>query len=96
MMMEMQEKKWRMQLKEVTNEKCGLSWNVRELHDPSKVIKSFVWAKKWDLICYQENKVSSMTVGLLRNLGVDWKLEWASLDARGLIRNKKDFFDVGF
>lgn len=48
------------------------------------------------MICYQENKVSSMTVGLLRNLGVDWKLEWASLDARGLIRNKKDFFDVGF
>lgn len=62
-----------------------ISWNVRGLHDPDKgrVIKSCLLAKNPSFVCLRETKTSSMTLRMIRSLGIGWTLGWSSLDARG-------------
>ncbi|RVW55010.1 hypothetical protein CK203_093110 [Vitis vinifera] len=62
-----------------------ISWNVRGLHDPDKgrVIKSCLLAKNPSFVCLRETKTSSMTLRMIRSLGIGWTLGWGSLDARG-------------
>ena len=48
-----------------------------------KVIKSIMCLYKSDLVCLQKIKISSMTIEIIRSLGVDWSLKWTSLDAKG-------------
>ncbi|RVX14364.1 hypothetical protein CK203_017180 [Vitis vinifera] len=62
-----------------------LSWNVRGMHDPDKmmVIKFMVRKHKPDLVCCQETKVKEMSDRIIRSLGIGRNLGWVSLDARG-------------
>ncbi|KAL6339706.1 hypothetical protein AAG906_034792 [Vitis piasezkii] len=55
-----------------------ISWNVRGLHDPDKgkVIKSCLLAKNPSLVCLCETKTSSMTLRMIRRLGIGWTLGW--------------------
>ena len=62
-----------------------LSWNVQEVNDRNKrsLIKALISSKKMDLVCLQETKMSQMSLGVVRSLGVGRFLEWGVLNAKG-------------
>lgn len=62
-----------------------LSWNVREVNDRNKrkLIKTLIRTQNVDLVCLQETKMTEMSLGVVRSLGVGRFLEWGALDARG-------------
>ena len=62
-----------------------LSWNIRGLNDRNKrkLIKALISSHKVDLVCLQETKMSEMSLGVVRSLGVGSFLEWGALNARG-------------
>ena len=49
-----------------------LSWNVRGVNDRNKrsLIKALIRSQKVDLVCLQETKMSQMSLGVVRSLGV--------------------------
>ena len=49
-----------------------LSWNVRGLNDRNKrkLIKALISSHKVDLVCLQETKMSEMSLGVVRSLGM--------------------------
>ena len=61
------------------------SWNVRGANvvAKKKVIKAFIQMQRVDVVCLQETKISEVSQGLIRRLGVRRFLEWASLRAQG-------------
>ena len=61
-----------------------LSWNVQRVNDRNKrsLIKALISSKKVDLVCLQETKMSQMSLGVVRSLGVGRFLEWGVLNAR--------------
>ena len=63
-----------------------VSWNVRgaKYRDRRKVLKASLRTQKADLFCLQENKIQSMSSGLVRSLGVGRFLNWGSMDVEGV------------
>ena len=63
-----------------------LSWNVREVNDRNKrkLIKTLIRTQNVDLVCLQETKMTEMSLGVVRSLGVGSFLEWGALNARGV------------
>ena len=55
-----------------------LSWNVRGVNDRNKrsSIKALIRSQKVDLVCLQETKMSQMSLGVVRSLGVGRFLDW--------------------
>ena len=62
-----------------------LAWNVQEVNDKNKrkLIKALISSQKVDLVCLQQNKMTEMSLGAARSLGVGRFLEWGALNARG-------------
>ena len=48
-----------------------------------KVIKAFIKMQRVDIVCLQETKISEVSKGLIRSLGVGRFLEWAALRDEG-------------
>ena len=65
-----------------------LSWNVRGVNDRNKrkLIKALFKSQKVDLVCLQETKMTEMSLGVVRSLGVGRFLEWGALNVRGTTR----------
>ncbi|WJZ96624.1 hypothetical protein VitviT2T_015290 [Vitis vinifera] len=63
-----------------------LSWNVRGMNDRNKrkLIKALIRSQKVDLVCLQETKMTEMSLGVVRSLGVGRFLEWGALNARSV------------
>ena len=72
-----------------------LSWNVRGVNDRNKrsSIKALIRAQKVDLVCLQETKMSQMSLGVVRSLGVGRFLDWGVLNARGAAGGVLVFWD---
>ena len=72
-----------------------LSWNVRGVNDRNKrcSIKALIRSQKVDLVCLQETKMSQMTLGVVRSLGVGRFLDWGVLNARGAAGGVLVFWD---
>ena len=72
-----------------------LSWNVRGLNDSNKrkLIKALISSQKVDLVCLQETKMTEMSLGVVRSLGVGRFLEWGVLNARGAAGGVVVFWD---
>ena len=64
-----------------------LCWNVRGLNDfeKRKLIKGVVRNQKLDLVCLLETKVKEMSQQMVNSVGVGRFLNWASVDARGVV-----------
>ena len=60
-----------------------LSWNVRGLNNPQKreVCKNLLKEWMYDIVCFQETKVSSIDVAFVRSLRGSPFIDWAVLDA---------------
>ena len=54
-----------------------LSWNVRGVNDrnKTKLIKALIRSQNVDLVCLQETKMTEMSLGVVRSLGVGRFLE---------------------
>ena len=65
-----------------------LSWNVRGVNDRNKrkLIKALIRSQKVDLVCLLETKMTEMSLGVVRSLGVGRFLEWGALNVRGTAR----------
>ena len=63
-----------------------LAWNVQEVNDKNKrkLIKALISSQKVDLVCLQETKMTKMSLGVVRSLGVGRFLEWGALNAMGV------------
>ena len=72
-----------------------LSWNVRGVNDRNKrkLIKALIRSQNVDLVCLQETKMTEMSLGVVRSLGVGRFLEWGALDARGAAGGVVVFWD---
>ena len=72
-----------------------LSWNVRGVNDRNKrrLIKTLISSLKVDLVCLQETKMSEMSIGVVRSLGVGRFLEWGVLNVRGAAGGVLVFWD---
>ena len=72
-----------------------LSWNVRGVNDryKRKLIKALFRSQKVDLVCLQETKMTEMSLGMVRSLGVGRFLEWGALNARGATEGVVVFWD---
>ena len=72
-----------------------LAWNVREVNDKNKrkLIKALISSQKVDLVCLQQNKMTEMSLGVARSLGVGRFLEWGALNARGAAGGVIVFWD---
>ena len=59
-----------------------LSWNVRGLSNPWKreVSKNLLKEWKCDIVCFQETKVSSIDVAIVRSLWGSLFIDWAVLE----------------
>ena len=64
-----------------------LSWNVRGVNDAEKrkLIKSVIRSQRAELVCLQETKVQTMTMNLVKSLGVGSCLKWVSVNANGAV-----------
>ena len=72
-----------------------LSWNVRGVNDRNKrkLIKALIRSQKVDLVCLQETKMTEMSLGVVRSLGVGRFLEWGALNAKGAAGGVVVFWD---
>ena len=57
------------------------------------LIKALIRSQKVDLVCLQEIKMSQMSLGVVRSLGVGRFLEWGVLNARGAVGGVLVFWD---
>ena len=60
-----------------------LSWNARGLNNPKKreVCKNLLKEWKYDIVCFQETKLSSLNSSVVRSLWGSPFLNWVALDA---------------
>lgn len=60
-----------------------VSWDLRDLNglDERKIVKYLLWSYNPDLVCFQELKMSSMSIAIISSLGMGWNLGWSALDA---------------
>ena len=65
-----------------------LFWNVRGVNERNKrkLIKALISSQKVDLVYLQETKMTEMSLGVVRSLGVGRFLEWGALNAMGVAR----------
>ena len=59
-----------------------LSWNVRRLNNPQKrdICKNLLKEWKYDIICFQKTKPSSLDSLIVRSLWGNPYLDWVALD----------------
>ena len=59
-----------------------LSWNVRGLNNPQKreVCKNILKEWRYDIVCLQETKLSSLNSALVQSLWGSPFIDWAVLD----------------
>ena len=57
------------------------------------IIKALISSQKVDLVYLQETKMSEMSIGVVRSLGVGRFLEWGVLNARGAVGGVLVFWD---
>ena len=59
-----------------------LSWNVRGLNNPKKreVCKNLLKEWRYDIVCLQETKLSSLNSALVQSLWGSPFIDWAVLD----------------
>ena len=57
------------------------------------IIKALISSQKVDLVCLRETKMSKMSIGVVRSLGVGRFLEWGVLNARGAVGGVVVFWD---
>ena len=62
-----------------------LSWNVRGANDVAKrkVLKVFIKMQRVDIVCFQETKLTKVSRGMIRSLGVGRFLDWVVVKAKG-------------
>ena len=67
-------------------------WGLNE-KNKKMIIRAFIIAQKFDLVCFQETRIQEMSGGMVHNLGGGQCTQWSALNAQGATGGIVVFWD---